>query len=171
MSYKNSQYQKEYRLNHKEQNKDYQKEWYQKNKEKIKQRSKEYYQKNIEECQKCRKKYYQKNKEKLQKRHKEWRQENRDYMKEYNKKYRHENKEQWLQIIKEQNGKIVCSICDYDKCFGSIDFHHKDPKEKEYNIGDLLSKTPTPKRIEILKKELKKCIILCRNCHGEAHYL
>lgn len=156
-------------------NREYQKEYRQNNKEKIKEYRKKYgpgyYQKNKEKIRKKQQEYYQKNKEKNRKKYKEYRLKHREKWIEYNKKYRQKNKEQWFQIIKEQNRKIECEICGYNKCFGSIDFHHRDPNEKEYNICDLLQRSPTQRRIEIFKKEIDKCDILCKNCHFEIHFI
>ena len=56
-----------------------------------------------------------------------------------------------------------CSNCGYDKCLDALDFHHLDPTKKD------------PKSFEknvawsILKEEIKKCILLCSNCHRELH--
>ena len=47
-----------------------------------------------------------------------------------------------------------------------MDFHHKDPKEKDFNIGDFLRDKPFNKSAE---KELDKCMLLCANCHREEH--
>ena len=58
-----------------------------------------------------------------------------------------------------------CSNCGYNKCIGSLDFHHLDPKEKDLNYS--LFKTIFNKR---LTDELDKCILLCANCHRELHY-
>src|SRR5574338_916896 len=57
-----------------------------------------------------------------------------------------------------------CIICGYNKTHFSLDFHHKNPNEKEFNLSDLRSAS-----WEKYEKELRKCIILCRNCHGEVH--
>lgn len=57
-----------------------------------------------------------------------------------------------------------CQICGYSKCNASLDFHHLDPKEKDFGI----SKGGT-NGFEKLKTELDKCILVCRNCHGEIH--
>lgn len=29
-----------------------------------------------------------------------------------------------------------CEICGYDKCVGALEFHHKNPQEKDFAIGD-----------------------------------
>jgi len=65
-------------------------------------------------------------------------------------------------LIKHKGGK--CCICGYDKCATSLSFHHIDPKEKSFGIGDRRS---APLK-EILK-ELEKTILVCNNCHGEVH--
>lgn len=44
------------------------------------------------------------------------------------------------------------------------DFHHRDPTTKVDAISNLLSK---PK---LLKEELKKCDLLCANCHRVKHH-
>lgn len=59
-----------------------------------------------------------------------------------------------------------CSICGYDKCIASLDFHHKNPLEKNDTLKDLWSR-----RWEIIEIEIKKCIILCSNCHREHHFV
>ena len=46
------------------------------------------------------------------------------------------------------------------------DFHHLDPKEKEFNLGDILRK----KDFLIIEKELTKCVLLCANCHRIRHF-
>jgi len=45
-------------------------------------------------------------------------------------------------------------------------FHHKDKKKKKYNIGTLFRS----KNMERLNIELKKCILLCANCHAIVHW-
>lgn len=61
--------------------------------------------------------------------------------------------------VRELGGK--CSKCGYNKCIGALDFHHTDPSTKESVLGKLNSK-----RFYV---ELKKCILLCANCHREEH--
>jgi hypothetical protein len=45
-----------------------------------------------------------------------------------------------------------------------MDFHHLDPYKKDFSIGRNWSKS-----LDALKAELDKCILVCRNCHGEIH--
>lgn len=58
-----------------------------------------------------------------------------------------------------------CERCGYNKCNGALEFHHLDPKEKDFSIS---SKGMT-KSLENLKKEVDKCIMVCANCHREIH--
>ncbi len=57
-----------------------------------------------------------------------------------------------------------CVICGYLKCNSSLTFHHLDPSEKEFELGQA-----KVFNFEKAKKELDKCILVCRNCHGEIH--
>jgi hypothetical protein len=70
----------------------------------------------------------------------------------------------YKQILVEYKGG-KCEICGYDKCIEALDFHHKDPTQKDFNIS--ASKICN---IETLKKEVDKCMLLCANCHREIHY-
>lgn len=65
--------------------------------------------------------------------------------------------------LKQQLGG-KCSKCGYSKCLDALDFHHVDPNKKLYNIGGLHN--TTKKNILI---EVKKCILICSNCHRELH--
>lgn len=67
-----------------------------------------------------------------------------------------------IKAIAYKGGK--CVKCGYDKCVRSMDFHHRNPDEKEFSISQYSNFG-----WERIKKELDKCDLLCRNCHGEAH--
>lgn len=69
-----------------------------------------------------------------------------------------------LQAIEYKGGS--CKKCGYDRCQAAIEFHHKDPTEKDFAIG---SKGIT-RSWEKIKKELDKCVMLCSNCHKEEHH-
>ena len=58
----------------------------------------------------------------------------------------------------------ACEICGYDKCLGSLDFHHRDPSKKDPGWTTMKSRP-----LENIKSELDKCMLVCRNCHGEIH--
>lgn len=60
-----------------------------------------------------------------------------------------------------------CIKCGYNKCVDSFDFHHKNPKDKDFNISKL---TRGKNFSDKLKSELDKCELLCSNCHRETHF-
>lgn len=64
--------------------------------------------------------------------------------------------------VEYKNGK--CCICGYNRCNRSLDFHHLDPSKKDFSISE--RKTSD---FEKLKIELDKCVLICKNCHGELH--
>jgi hypothetical protein len=80
----------------------------------------------------------------------------------WNKKTADAGKEKVKTLKEEYGGK--CSRCSYDKCFDALEFHHIDPSVKEFSLGERRGI-----RIDTLRKELDKCILVCRNCHTELH--
>jgi hypothetical protein len=58
-----------------------------------------------------------------------------------------------------------CEKCGYSKYNGALEFHHLDPKEKDFSIGSLKSYSFSDK----IKEELDKCVLVCANCHREIH--
>lgn len=77
-------------------------------------------------------------------------------------KENYDNKAEALKILKSAIG---CKKCG-EKRHYMLDFHHRNPEEKEVVISDC-----TRKSLHALLEELKKCDILCSNCHREWHYL
>ncbi len=68
-----------------------------------------------------------------------------------------------MQCIAYKGGK--CSLCKYNKCLSALEFHHLDPNQKDFNI----SKIKKTRMDEEVIQELDKCVLLCSNCHREAH--
>lgn len=67
--------------------------------------------------------------------------------------------------VEHKGGK--CELCGYNKCIGALDFHHIDPRIKEFSIS-VDGNTRAWTRV---KKEIEKCILICANCHREKHWL
>lgn len=59
----------------------------------------------------------------------------------------------------------ACSKCGYSVCLAALDFHHADPSTKLFS----LSAAFRIKSFSSLREEVKKCILLCANCHRELH--
>lgn len=57
-----------------------------------------------------------------------------------------------------------CTLCGYAKYYGALQFHHLDPSEKEADWGKLRMRSWSK-----ITEELDKCLLLCANCHAEAH--
>jgi hypothetical protein len=58
-----------------------------------------------------------------------------------------------------------CQVCGYDRCIEALEFHHLDPTQKDFGI----SHKGYTRSWERVKEEVDKCIMLCANCHREAH--
>ena len=96
--------------------------------------------------------------------------------KEYHKKYYLKNKEKFsgrtnlfrlnisskIEKIKSEKG---CSKCGemHPAC---LDFHHIDEKEKDHGISWIMRNSSK----FLLENEMKKCIVLCSNCHRKLHW-
>jgi hypothetical protein len=59
-----------------------------------------------------------------------------------------------------------CCVCGYNKCNRSLHLHHLDPNEKEFSLGGARA---WPSAWDKVVKELRKCVMVCSNCHGEIH--
>lgn len=57
-----------------------------------------------------------------------------------------------------------CQCCGYDKCISALEFHHINPNEKDFTIAK-----NTNKAWNLVKEEIKKCLLVCANCHREIH--
>lgn len=68
-----------------------------------------------------------------------------------------------LKAIEYKGGK--CERCEYSKCIAALEFHHLNPKEKDFAI----STSGHTRSWEKIKVELDKCILVCCRCHREIH--
>lgn len=59
-----------------------------------------------------------------------------------------------------------CQCCNYNACSSALAFHHIDPSQKDLGFGTVRA---TPKKWESVVNELRKCILVCHNCHSEIH--
>lgn len=79
-------------------------------------------------------------------------------------KNRYVKNKQYLDNIKSL-GK--CEKCGYNRCVEVLDYHHIDPLTKVGEVSDLVTKY----NIQSALEEIKKCVLLCSNCHREYHFL
>ena len=69
--------------------------------------------------------------------------------------------------LKERSVYVMgekCQCCGYNKCITALEFHHLNPEEKDFSFGN-----NTNRSWQNTKEELKKCILVCANCHREIH--
>lgn len=64
-------------------------------------------------------------------------------------------------LVAEAGG--ACSVCGYDTCVAAMHFHHLDPSEKRF----ALSREGMTRSLEEARREARKCILVCSNCHAE----
>lgn len=64
-------------------------------------------------------------------------------------------------LLEEAGGK--CVVCGYDRCVGALHFHHRDRSSKEFSV----SHKGATLGIAKLRREARKCVPLCANCHAE----
>lgn len=57
-----------------------------------------------------------------------------------------------------------CCICGYNRCERALDFHHMDATTKNFSICQYLW-LPLGELLE----EVRKCVLICSNCHREHH--
>ena len=70
---------------------------------------------------------------------------------------RRDRRKHWLSNYKLAKG---CSRCGYKEQAGSLDFDHVDTETKIRPVSRMTLGT-----IQNLILEVRKCIILCKNCH------
>lgn len=59
-----------------------------------------------------------------------------------------------------------CCICGFDDFPEALEFHHVNPATKSFGITDSNSIT---KALDKQLEEMKKCILVCANCHRGIH--
>ena len=65
----------------------------------------------------------------------------------------------------EFKATLKCAKCGFNH-HAALDFHHEDPTTKEGNVNRYVSNAQYKRAYE----EIKKCIVLCANCHRIHHY-
>lgn len=70
---------------------------------------------------------------------------------------------EWLKDLKKD---LKCSQCGEDH-IACLDFHHLDPTEKDLSIAEAPSRGWSQTRA---LEEMKKCVVLCSNCHRKLHW-
>ena len=61
---------------------------------------------------------------------------------------------------------MKCAKCGESRGY-VLDFHHLNPEQKENTIARMTSNNY---ELDKVYDEIKKCIVLCANCHREFHH-
>jgi hypothetical protein len=69
----------------------------------------------------------------------------------------------WLQDYKKE---LCCSRCGESRSI-CLDFHHREPDQKDLEIAQALRQGWSKQRI---LAEIDKCEVLCANCHRKLHW-
>ena len=70
-------------------------------------------------------------------------------------------------MVSELKSQVSCQKCGEKRGY-CLDYHHIDPVTKKFNIAHYLANSTSMKDLD---SEIKKCVVLCANCHREFHYL
>ena len=108
-------------------------------------------------CIACSEEYYIQNKKRILQNGIKFYEKNRIY-----KKTKREEAKKYTWEIKS---KTSCKCGEKDPV--CLEFHHIDPTTKNNTIAELISKGAS---LDLLKREIDKCQIICANCHREKHY-
>lgn len=88
-----------------------------------------------------------------------------------NKKYSNANVRDVAKLRHSRMNFIIamkggaCMSCGYARCRDALEFHHRDPVSKTF---DLNMANMTKAKL-LIEAELEKCDLLCANCHREIH--
>ena len=88
---------------------------------------------------------------------------------EAHKKVVYANKKKYIARARSFLNEIKsrgCAICD-EKEVACMDFHHLDPKKKDFLLSRITNGDITS--IKRIKKEVQKCACICSNCHRKVH--
>ena len=108
------------------------------------------------------------------------RNECRECGKVYLREYYRSNKEKYREYGRRQRRRISAAKVYFYKwlhtqhcfCCGTddalvLEFHHRNPSKKRYEIGELVGKGYG---VKTLISELARCDVLCANCHKHVHF-
>lgn len=100
-----------------------------------------------------------------------------EYRRKYRRKWYAEHKESEKAHVKRRKLQLRKWFYNYKKnlsclkCLENhpavLEFHHKGEHKKDRNISKLIDDGCSVKKI---MEEIKKCEVLCSNCHKKLHY-
>jgi hypothetical protein len=85
--------------------------------------------------------------------------------KEETKKRTKEKRSSFKKEWKAFKATLYCVKCGFNHP-AALDFHHEDPSTKTDSVNQLVSDG----RFKAAMEEVKKCVVLCANCHRTHHH-
>jgi hypothetical protein len=70
------------------------------------------------------------------------------------------------EYVQNMKSQLRCIDCG-QRHPATLQFHHLNSEDKVFNISDAARRGTS---LDTIKKEIKKCIVLCANCHAIRHY-
>lgn len=64
-------------------------------------------------------------------------------------------------LVTEAGG--ACLLCGYARCLNALQFHHVEPGSKNFHLAH----RGHSRSIARSREEMRKCVLLCANCHAE----
>lgn len=89
--------------------------------------------------------------------------EKKDEIKEQSGKYQLRKKMQAVMVL---GGK--CQECEEDHPT-ALQFHHRNPADKSFSVNSKTLSSPNKLPWDRVLKEIRKCDLLCGNCHAKHH--
>ena len=87
----------------------------------------------------------------------------------YSRRKRAEYQRKWQEFLGKEN--LRCQTCGYAACPDALEFHHINPQNKLFAIGDYMHRYACNiQHQRTLIEEVWKCTLLCANCHRELHW-
>ena len=69
-------------------------------------------------------------------------------------------------MVEQLKSECCCAKCGESRGY-VLDYHHINPDTKEKTVSRMISNNY---RLDKVKQEVEKCVVLCANCHREFHH-
>ena len=103
----------------------------------------------------------------------EWKEYQRNYQRSWHQRHKakrlariYERKAATYEYVQEIKSQMCCADCG-QRHPATLQFHHLNSEDKMFNVADAVRNGIS---LDTIKKEIKKCIVLCANCHAIRHY-
>jgi hypothetical protein len=103
----------------------------------------------------------------------EWKEYQRNYQRGWHQRHKakrlariYERKAATYEYVQDIKSQLCCADCG-ERHPATLQFHHLNSEDKMFNIADAVRNGIS---LDTIKKEIKKCIALCANCHAIRHF-